>query len=207
MQENLAWIADLKPAYCQMLANAAREMPQTPNLEQIEQFTPILPHLEDAAHNLLAGYREQDLIWAFLGIAWFYARQGLYQQAEPWYEKCVEVTTQRMGTDHPDVALSLNNLAALYDNQGRYDAAEPLYLRSLKIREAKLGTDHPDVAQSLNNLAVLYDNQGRYDAAEPLYKRAISISEQKRGADHPTTVLYRKNLQQLQQEISQPPSP
>jgi len=29
-----------------------------------------------------------------------------------------------LGPDHPDVAMSLNNLAALYSNQGKYAEAE-----------------------------------------------------------------------------------
>ena len=62
-----------------------------------------------------------------------------------------------LGSDHPDVAKSLNNLAELYRYQGRYAEAEPLYKRSLAIREKALGPDHPDVAISLNNLASLYD--------------------------------------------------
>jgi hypothetical protein len=35
-----------------------------------------------------------------------------------------------LGPDHPDVALSLDNLAELYDDQGRYADAEPETLAS-----------------------------------------------------------------------------
>ena len=94
-----------------------------------------------------------------------------------------------LGPDHPDTALSLNNLAVLYDNQGKYDKAEPLYQRALTIREKVLGPDHPDTATSLNNLAVLYDNQGKYDKAEPLYQRALTIYEKVLGPDHPHTAI------------------
>ena len=44
-----------------------------------------------------------------------------------------------LGSDHPDVGTSLNNLAALYQAQGRYSEAEPLYKRSLTIYEKALG--------------------------------------------------------------------
>ena len=82
---------------------------------------------------------------------------------------------ERMGSDHPDVATSLNNLAGLYETQGHYVQAEPLYKRSLAIYEKAHGPDHPDVAMSLNNLAILYRATKRETQAEELEKRAARI--------------------------------
>jgi CHAT domain-containing protein/Tfp pilus assembly protein PilF len=113
---------------------------------------------------------------------------------EPLYKRALTIREKALGTDHPDVALSLNNLADLYDQQGRYADAEPLYKRSLAIREKALGLDHPDVASSLNNLASLYQNQGRYADAEPLYKRSLAIWEKALGPDHPSIATSLNNL-------------
>ena len=88
-----------------------------------------------------------------------YDNQGRYAEAEPLYKRALAIREKALGPDHPDVALSLNNLAFLYDKQGRYADAEPLYKRSLAISEKALGPDHPDVATSLNNLAALYSNR------------------------------------------------
>jgi hypothetical protein len=33
--------------------------------------------------------------------------------------------------NHPDIALSLSNLAAFYDTEGKFAGAEPLYKRAL----------------------------------------------------------------------------
>jgi tetratricopeptide (TPR) repeat protein len=49
-----------------------------------------------------------------------------------------------LGSLHPSVATSLNNLALLYYSQGRYEEAEPLYLKALKIAEQLLEVDHPN---------------------------------------------------------------
>jgi CHAT domain-containing protein len=57
----------------------------------------------------------------------------------------VAIREKALGRDHPDVALSLNNLALLYQNEDRYADAEPLFKRLLAIREKALGRDHPDV--------------------------------------------------------------
>ena len=96
-------------------------------------------------------------------------QNGQYDRAVVVAKKALEVAEKNVGPDHPDVAVSLNNLALLYDTQGRYAQAEPLYKRSLAILEKSLGPDHPDVAKSLNNLGLLYDKQGQYTQAEPLY--------------------------------------
>ena len=95
------------------------------------------------------------------------------------------IREKALGSDHPNVATSLNNLAGLYDHQGQYADAEPLYKRSLAIREKALGPDHPDVANSLNDLAGLYRELGRYADAEPLYKRSLAIRQKALGPDHP----------------------
>lgn len=59
---------------------------------------------------------------------------------------------QVLGTDHPDVAKQLNNLALLCQNQGKYEAVERYYQRALAIYERQLGPDNPNVARTKNNL-------------------------------------------------------
>jgi len=49
---------------------------------------------------------------------------------------------ETLGLDHPDVALSVVNLAQLRVVQGQPEKAEPLYRRALAIRERALGPSH-----------------------------------------------------------------
>jgi hypothetical protein len=66
-----------------------------------------------------------------------------------------------LGSEHPDVATSLNNLAVLYKTQGQYAMAEPLYVRALAMREKALGPEHPDVATSQHALSTSHGPSGR----------------------------------------------
>jgi CHAT domain-containing protein len=100
---------------------------------------------------------------------------GAYAKAEPLYQRALAIIEKALGPEHPDTAVSLNNLAFLYDEIGAYGKAEPLYQRALAIREKALGPEHPDTAQSLNNLAMVYHDLGAYAKAEPLYQRAFAI--------------------------------
>jgi len=104
---------------------------------------------------------------------------------------------KRLGSEDPDVAVSLNSLAALYLSQRRPDEAEPLLRRAVAIREKALGPDHPDVGVSLNNLAMFYHTQGRQVEAEPLLKRALAIREKTMGPDSADLAQSLNNLAEL----------
>jgi hypothetical protein len=194
-QQHPEW-SRLKEQVATLLLNISKGIGKTITLVQVAELAPAIPHLQLLGSELLDHILnpEDNLIWAFLGIARYYEGQGLYSSALVPYQNCLKATELHLGADHPQVASSLNNLAALYDSQGKYSAAEPLYLRSLEIMERQLGADHPDVATSLNNLALLYDSQGKYSAAEPLYLRSLEIRERQLGADHPDVATSLNNL-------------
>ena len=155
---------------------------------------PLVPHARAvAAHADAAGITEPTA-WLMNQAGVLLFSKALYAEAEPLYERALAIREKALGPEHPDVAMSLNNLAALYRNQGAYAKAEPLYERALAIREKALGPEHPDVATSLNNLAVLYRNQGAYAKAEPLYERALAIREKALGPEHPDVAMSLNNL-------------
>jgi tetratricopeptide (TPR) repeat protein len=100
-----------------------------------------------------------------------------YAEAVPLAQNELAIREKAQGSEHPDVAHSLNNLAELYRMLGDYGQAVPLYQHSLAIREKALGPEHPDVATALNNLALLYKDQGDYLLAPPLFQRSLAIGE------------------------------
>ncbi|NJL20805.1 MAG: tetratricopeptide repeat protein [Leptolyngbyaceae cyanobacterium SM1_3_5] len=193
--------AQHQQAFVDVLVRVARQVPQAPTRDLIAAFALVRPHLEVVAEAMTDCLSDEDLPWAFVGLARFFEGQGLYPLAEPWFQQCLSATQSRFGNEHPHVATSLNNLAGLYDSQGRYGQAEPLYVQALALRRQLLGENHPSVATSLNNLAFLYDSQGRYSEAEPLYVQALSIAEASLGVDRPNTTTLRQNLEILRQRM------
>jgi tetratricopeptide (TPR) repeat protein len=102
----------------------------------------------------------------------------------------VAIQEQELEPDHPDVALSLMNLADLYADCGRSAEAEQRYVRALAIWERAhelFGPNHPDVAECLNGLARVYRDQGSHAEAETVLTRALAIREKTLGPDHPLT--------------------
>ncbi|MBN3884014.1 MAG: tetratricopeptide repeat protein [Nostoc sp.] len=177
-------VEELKRSLCRVMVAVAKEIPYTLTLKQISDVTPAIPHIAEVANNLIQYVSDDDLTLPFIGNARFYQGQGLYNQALPWYNQCLEVTKKRLGEEHPFVAESLNNLALLYESQGRYSEAEPLYIQDLVLTRKLLGEEHLGVATSLNNLAVLYNSQGRYSEAEPLYIQALALTRKLLGEEH-----------------------
>ena len=80
--------------------------------------------------------------------------QGKYAQAQPLFEKALEIRRRLLTDDHPNTADSYNNLAANLNAQGKYAQAQPLFEKALEIHRRLLTDDHPDTATSYNNLAV-----------------------------------------------------
>lgn len=136
-------------------------------------------------------------------LALVYSVQGRYAEAEPLYQRSLEIRGKTLGEDHHDVAESLHNLARLYHAQGKYAESEPLHERALEISERTLGKDHPHFAFTLNNLADVYQAQGRYAEAEPLYQQCLSILTTKFPDGHPRIDCYQKNYDSLKQKMAE----
>ncbi len=117
-----------------------------------------------------------------------------YEQVQYFLNKSLELTTNKYGEDHPDIATCYNNLASNLKARGKYDEAESLYQKSLDIRQRVLGEGHPHTASSYNNLASNLNAQGKYDAAEFLYRIGLDINRRVFGEDHPDTVTSYSNL-------------
>lgn len=124
-------------------------------------------------------------------------RLGTRAEAEPLLRQALSILETALGPDHPDVAISLNNLASLLLEINRLAEAEPLFRRALLIHDGTYGPDHPSVAIDLGNLAGLLADTSRPAEAEPLLRRALAILERAYGPDHPDVATALNNLAQL----------
>jgi hypothetical protein len=59
------------------------------------------------------------------------------------YRRALAIKEKILGPDHPDVAMTLHNLAALRAAAGAPDEARGLYTRALEIFERALAEAHP----------------------------------------------------------------
>jgi len=143
-----------------------------------------------------------DWFWERLDVFYKAARFTLVESLCRW---ALDLAEQRLGLDHPQTAIALNNLAELLRTTNRLYEAEPLIRRALAIDEAGYGPDHTAVATRLNNLTLLLHDTNRLSEAEPLMRRALAIDEAGYGPDHPKVALRLNNLALLLRDTNRLP--
>src|SRR5688572_3287564 len=80
------------------------------------------------------------------------AAAGDYSEAERLLRDAAARQEVSLGSFHPDLASTLNNLALVCERTNKFDEAERGYRRAHAIAVASLGPRHPFVATSLKNL-------------------------------------------------------
>ena len=63
-----------------------------------------------------------------------------------------------LGVDHPDTALTANNLGVILQSQKRFAEARSLFARALAVFQPQLGSDHPKTIMARENLAATEQN-------------------------------------------------
>ena len=71
-----------------------------------------------------------------------YHSQGKYDEAVQYYGKALDIQEKVLVEEHPDTAMTYNNLAGVYQCQENYDEALKNYGKALEIREKVLGEEH-----------------------------------------------------------------
>lgn len=114
----------------------------------------------------------------------------------------VRVTRSKLlGDNHPDLAVTLKELAGIARQHHRNDEAEQLYLQALRINESMLGLDHPETANNLNSLAVFFRGLGDDERALGYAQRALAGATRAYGPNHPTVGLMTINVGSMQRML------
>ncbi len=108
--------------------------------------------------------------------------------------RALTIFERSFGSNYPNVAVALYNLAILLLTTNRIAEADPLLIRSIAIDEASLGKDNPRVARHLVLRSFLHVATNRIDEAEPLMRRALAIDEAGLRPYHPEVVRDLHNL-------------
>jgi hypothetical protein len=80
------------------------------------------------------------------------AMAGNFASADELLKSAARIQEAELGSLHPDLTQTLNNLAIVAEKTGRLGDAETFYRRAAAIASASLPPDHPIVADSRKNL-------------------------------------------------------
>eukprot|EP00058_Branchiostoma_floridae_P025702 XP_002611192.1 hypothetical protein BRAFLDRAFT_88408 [Branchiostoma floridae] len=116
-----------------------------------------------------------------------YASMYDFEKAILWAEMAIknELSKHGVGTAHPDIAASLNNLGTACSNIGDHRKAVSYYEQSLQMKRIIYGegTTHPDIAGPLNNLGIAWSNLGDYRKAVSYYEQSLHMKRSIYGKD------------------------
>jgi len=204
-REESIQVNELKKAFVNAMGTVADQIPDSPTYQKIQIAAPAIPHVAKIAQDkdLRDLLNDKYLTVPFVGLGRFYKGQGLYDQALPWFEQCLSVTRSHFGSEHSQVATSVNNLAWVYRALGRYREVEPLLVEALELDKRLLGEQNVCVSISLINLASLYQLQGRYDDAETMFLQALELSQYWREENKTLLITCLNHLVELYFELDE----
>ncbi len=119
---------------------------------------------------------------------------GQYTEATEIAEQALKTAQETLGSENPQVAITMNNLAAIYKGQRKFIEAESLYKQAINIWEKSSGKNSIEVASGLNNLGDLYSAIGKNTEAEAFYKQSITMFETVVGKKSPNFIIATENL-------------
>ncbi len=123
-----------------------------------------------------------------------YYLSGRLSDAEPVYERTLEVRRATLPRGHRLIGEMVNRLAVIKSARGAYKEADVLFREALSILEQTYGADHPEVARVLNDLSESLFAQNKVEPARRLLERALNIQERSLRANDARLGRTRCNL-------------
>jgi tetratricopeptide (TPR) repeat protein len=123
-------------------------------------------------------------------IGLYYKVRGKPEMALPLYEQSLTISENEMDPQHPDIAVTLSNIAGLYVSILEYKKATLHYKRAIKIlkKNLKAGDQNPATiikyASTLNGYAELWRHMRRYKISLIYHTKTLDFRKSKLGPEH-----------------------
>lgn len=174
------------PQYLRAAGLMARNLYQYKEaLPWLERYVELVKQAQADATAVALAQRE---------LAYTYVLAGQYPKAGPLYKESMTVLAQQLGQEHPEMAISWQQIGEFQETMGEYDKAVSLYKKALAILEKKRGPEHPALAHIIGKLAALCIELEMEPEAVPLYERLVRIQEKALRPTHPQLVISLNNL-------------
>jgi tetratricopeptide (TPR) repeat protein len=148
-----------------------------------------LPRAESLYRRALAAYRHasrpRNLVAVLNNLGRVLTEQSRYKEAEQLYHEAIDVAEQRLGPEHPDVAIGMSGLGKLMLARRKFSDAEPLLQRAEQIDRKNFAPDHPRIGYDLCNEGMVAMGRKHYADAEELFKKSLEILDKTLPPNHP----------------------
>jgi CHAT domain-containing protein/tetratricopeptide (TPR) repeat protein len=120
--------------------------------------------------------------------------RGRHREAEKARREALAIRLRVLGEEHPDTAITCNNLAHSLEALGKHAEALALYQKAVAICRKTVGQEHPDLASTYLNLGSLLSRQGKDSDALPYLQKGLAIFLKALGEEHPIAPVSYRNL-------------
>ncbi|TVQ68152.1 MAG: CHAT domain-containing protein [Balneolaceae bacterium] len=114
-----------------------------------------------------------------------YLKTGNYERAGDLFDRALEIQTTIPEKNHPEIAVTYQNLALVEWLSGREREADRYYEASIRIRRDHYGPDHPMLIESYRQAGEFYAEIGDRNRPSELFEEALRITEHNFGKKHP----------------------
>jgi tetratricopeptide (TPR) repeat protein len=157
-----------------------------PDLAKGRDTTLLQQMLDKTARRITQDLANQPEVQAQLQdtLGNVYQLIGEALRAEVMYRDSLAMRRKLLGSEHAQVADSLDKVAWAVSYQGRAAEAEGLVREALAMRRRLFGNEHGAVAHSLYSLADMLRAQGRLAEAESVIREALAMQRKLLGNEN-----------------------
>lgn len=156
----------------------------------------IAAHARHAALPTSSVLPEDPLLTALLisGIGNYAFQRGEYSTARALNEEVLQKSRPVLNDDHPNMLISVSNLALTLYAQGDPAGAQTLHQGVLNMRRRTLGDKDAATLESMSYVAEAMYAQGDLANARTLQELVLEKRRQVLGGEHPSTLISISNL-------------
>jgi tetratricopeptide (TPR) repeat protein len=122
-----------------------------------------------------------------------------YEDAESYYNEALELFSEHVGRDAPELAGIYHNLAGLAHVQGNFSQAEEPARQAIRLRERASPPDSAGLAADRSVLGAVLAGLERFDEAEVNLSEALELWRTRYGGRHYEVAVQLHNLAAIQQ--------
>lgn len=163
------------------IAALAKQIPDSPNHDEINIISPLIPHIQEIVKEMSQYLSDSDFGYPFTLLIFFYKNQGLYALAADSCQFFIEKLQTRFPKNLLFVTEVKHILAILYRSQGFYNEAERVCKSVLSFFKKDMDDQHLWLIKSQHELALIYILQNRFNEAEKIllicWEKIVNNSE------------------------------
>ncbi len=137
---------------------------------------------------------EHDLPGVLVPLARAYLKHGEAQKAKKPLLRLLDLHTRELGPEHPDLLVTLNNLAHVAEAAGNLIEARHWRERALALGDAAWGGSDPRIAPTLEALGTLLWAAEEWRPCRAINERLFRIWVRELGPDHPACAVKLQDL-------------